>query len=73
MHKIGKMYDQKCFDNNNDISFALFQIRSMPVGAGLPSPASLLSSMPIRPMLLQVNREPINCHTDDENYRALKL
>ena len=41
----------KCFDNINDVNFALLHIRSMPIGVGLPSPATLLLNRPIRALL----------------------
>ena len=45
----------------------------MPIGTGLPSLAMLLFNRPIRTLLPQVNRNPINYNADDENYKALKL
>ena len=35
------------FDNNSDANPALLQIRSMPIGAGFSSPATLLFKIPI--------------------------
>ena len=45
----------------------------MSIGTGLPSPATLLVSRPIRALLPQVNRELINYIRDNKNYEALKL
>ena len=42
-----KMY----FDNNDDVNLALLQMRSTPIAAGLPSPATLLFNRPIRALL----------------------
>ena len=72
MHKISDAYHQKCFDNNNNIKLVLLQIRLMPIGAGFPSPATLLFNRPIRALLPHINREPINLNADDGNYEALK-
>ena len=44
----------------------------MPIGTGLPSPATLLFNKPITALLPQMNREPININADDEHYEALK-
>ena len=73
LHKICKMYYQKCFSNNNDVKFVLIQIRSMLIGTGLPSWATPLFNKPIKALLPHVNSKPIHYHTDDENYAALKL
>ena len=45
-----------CFDNSNGVNLALFQIRSMPIGAVLPSPATPLFKRPIRAVLPQINK-----------------
>ena len=39
MHQIHKMYTQKCHNTSSDMHLALLQIRMMPLGLGLPSPA----------------------------------
>ena len=57
---------------NNDVNLALLQIRSMPIGAGLLTPAMLLFSRPERDVLCQMNREPININNDDAYYETLK-
>ena len=44
----------------------------MPHGAGLPSLAMLLFNRPIRGLLPQMNRQPININNDDAQYEALK-
>ena len=50
---------KKCLDTNQNISLALLQIQSMPVGAGFPSPATILFNRPIKDLVPQMNREPI--------------
>ena len=72
MQKICEMHYPKLFDNNNDINLTLLQIGLMPIGTGLPSPATLLFNRPIRALLPQMNREPININADEEHYKALK-
>ena len=63
---------KKCLDNNDDINLPLSQMRSTPVGAGLPSPATLLFNRPIRAQLSQMNREPITFNADSEYHEALE-
>ena len=63
---------KKCKWNNNDGNFTLLQIRSIPIGTGIPSPAMLLFNRPIRVLLSWFGREPININKDDEYYEALK-
>ena len=43
------------------------------MGAGLPSPATLLNNRPLRALLPEMNWEPININADDEHYEALKV
>ena len=62
---------KKCRQNNNDGNFALLQIRSTPVGTGIPSPAMLLLNRPIRVLLPQIGREPMNINKDDAYYETL--
>ena len=57
MHQICEVHRQKCFDDNGDINLAMLQMRSTPVGAGLPSPATLLFNRPIRDLLPKMNRK----------------
>ena len=44
----------------------------MPIDEGLPSPAILLFKRPIKSLLPQMNREPININNDDIHYEVLK-
>ena len=43
----------------------------MPIGTGLPSPATLLFNRPIRAMFLQIKTEPINFNKEGEIYEDL--
>ena len=72
MYKFCEMHNQKYPDTNQDVSLALLQIRSTPIGTGLPSPTTLPFNRPIRGMLPQIHREPINVNNDDVQYEALK-
>ena len=45
----------------------------MPIGVGLPSPATLLFNRSIRSLLSQINRDPINYNADSESYKTLNL
>ena len=64
MYKILKHTIGKCFDTNNDDILTLLQIRSIPIGTGLLSPAMLLFNRPIRGLLPPMNGEPINIIKD---------
>ena len=44
----------------------------MPMGTWLPSSAKHLFNRPIRALLPQINREPININVDEESHDALK-
>ena len=72
MHKIVKHAIKIYHDNNDDVNLALLQIRSTPIGTGLPSPATLLFNTLIRALLPQMNRDKINFNNDDEHYEVLK-
>ena len=63
---------KKYLDTNNDVNLTLLQIRSTPMSAKLPSPAMLLFNRPIRGLLPQMNRGPININNDDGQNEALK-
>ena len=45
-------HTKKCRQTNNNVHFALLQIRSTPVSAGLPSPAKMLFNKPIRALFI---------------------
>ena len=61
-----------CFDNNN-VNLALLQIRSMPIGTGLLSPATLLLKRLIQALLPHIKRKPIKFNVDDKSCEVLKL
>ena len=72
MHKVCDTHHQEIQMDNNVVHFALLQIRSVPVGTGLPSLTMMLFNRPIRAVLLQMGRKPIIINYDDEYYEALK-
>ena len=58
--KFKKCTIKKCRENNNNVNFALLQIRSTLIGAGGPNPAMLLFHRPIKVMSPQIGRESLN-------------
>ena len=70
--KYVKCTTKKCRQTNNDVNFALLQIRSTLEGPGILSPATLLFNRLIRALLPQIGRKPINITKDIEYYEALK-
>ena len=62
---------KKCMDTNANPHIALLQIRSTPLGQGLPSPVTLLFNHPTRGIMLKLNRPPINTNNDDDHYKTL--
>ena len=72
MHRICETHHQKFPDNNDDVNIALLQIRSTPIGRGLPSLAIFLSNRSIRALLSQKSRGPSSFNADDEQYDTLK-
>ena len=61
MYNIYAMHSQKCLDTSNDVN----------PDTGLPGPSRLLFNRPIRGLLPQMHREPINMNTNDAQYKAL--
>ena len=62
---------KKCFESGSDIHIDLLQIRSTPLGQGLPSPATLLFICPVRGIMPIIDRLQINTNNDDEHHTAL--
>ena len=50
---------------------AMLQIRTTPLGQGLPSPAMLLFNFPVRGIMPVMDRPPINVDNDDKNHQTL--
>ena len=59
-YEVCKIHDQEMWHTNNDVNFALLQIKSTLIDTVEPSPATLLFNRPIRVLLPQIGREPIN-------------
>ena len=70
MYQTFKVNTQKCFDTKSDPHMALLQIRSTPLGPGLPSHATLLFNCPIRGIMPIINRPPIGLNNNDKHYEA---
>ena len=63
---------KKCAYSRNDMHIALLQIRTKPLGQGLPSPAMLLFNHPVRGTMPIINRLLIGTDDDDdEHHKAL--
>ena len=70
MHQAHKVNTKNCFYTKSDPHIALLQIRSTPLGPGLPSPATLLFNHPIRSIMPTINRPSTGLSNDDEHYKA---
>ena len=62
---------KKCSDSSGDIHMALLQIRTTPLGQGLPSPVTLLFNCPVLGIIPLMDRKPINIDNDDEHHNNL--
>ena len=62
---------KKCFDSRSDPHIALLQIQMMPLGQGLPSPATMLTNQPIRDMMPVINRLPVGPDNEEEHHKVL--
>ena len=71
IHQIYKVCHQKCINAKSYIYVALLQIRSTPLGPGVPSPAMLLFNCPIRGIMPIINRILITSNDDDDHYEEL--
>ena len=71
MHQTYKANTKKYFDTKSDQHIDLFQIRSTPLGPGLPCPATLLFNNPIRGIMPTINILLISVNNSHEHYNAL--
>ena len=60
---------KKYLDSGGDIHLAMLQVRTPPLGQGLPSPATLLFNYPVRGIIPVMDRPPIDI--DEEHHKAL--
>ena len=49
---------------------AMLQIRTTPLGQGLPRPAMLLFNCPVRGIMPVMDRPPINIDNNDEHHQT---
>ena len=69
--KLIKHMLKKCINTKLDIHRTLLQIRSTPLGPGLPSSAMLLFSHLERHIMPIISRPLVNSNNDDEHYEVL--
>ena len=62
---------KKCSDSGGDIHMNMLQIRTTPLGQGLPSPATLLFNHLARGIIPVMDRPSINIDNDDEHHQTL--
>ena len=62
---------KKYFDSRVDPYIALLQICMIPLGQGLPGPATMLFHCPIRGMMSIINRSSVGIDNDQEHYEAI--
>ena len=62
---------KKCFSTNTVINLTLLQIRTTPLGPGLPSPAMLVFNCCIKGIMLMIKKYPISADSDDDHYKVL--
>ena len=60
---------KKCSDSGGDIHMVLLQIRTTPLGQGLPSSAMLLFNHPVHGIMPLMGRKPINVDIDDNHHK----
>ena len=62
---------KKCSESGGDIHMALLQIRTTPLGQGLPSPAMLLFNCLVCGIMPVMDRKPTKIDSDDEHHKNL--
>ena len=62
---------KKFLDSRGNIHMAMLQIRTTPLGQGLPSPTTLLFNSLVRDTIPVMDRLPINTNNDEEHHKAL--
>ena len=63
---------KKCIDTNKYVNLSLLQVRSMPIGHGLLSPATILLNRLVTGLLHIIHRMPILYDYDNEHFDVLK-
>ena len=62
---------KKCSDSNGDIHKVLLQIRTTPLGQGLPNLAMLLFNHLVCSIMPVLDRKPVSVDNDDEHHKKL--
>ena len=62
---------KKCADSGRDINMALLQICMMPLGQGLPSPATLMFSRQVCSIMPVIDCKPLIEDCDDDHHNKL--
>ena len=62
---------KKCNDSGRDINMALLQICTMPLGQGLPSPATLMFNRQVWGNMPVLDCKPIRQDCDDDHHNKL--
>ena len=62
---------KKCFDTNNEVHLAMFQIHSTSIGPKLPCPAALMLNIPIRSIMPKISQTLMLFNHDDDHYPSL--
>ena len=62
---------KKCFDSRGDQHIALLQIWMIPLGHGLPSPATTLFNCPITGIMPIIIRPLVGIDNDEEHHEAI--
>ena len=63
----------KYFDTNASMDLAPLQIKFTPLGPELPSPATTVFDKLIRGLLPRINRSPMMCNSNEQNYNVSKI
>ena len=62
---------KKCSESGGNIHMALLQIRTTPLGQGLPSPETLLFNHPVCSIMPLIDKKPINIDNDDKHHENI--
>ena len=62
---------KRCSDAGGDIHMVLLQIKTTPLGQGLPSLAMLLFNHLVHKIMPVVDRKPVSIDNDDEHHKKL--
>ena len=60
---------KKCSDSSDDVHMILLQIRTTPLGQGLPGLATLLFNNLVCSIMPMTDRKPVSVDNDDEHHK----